>query len=48
MRNSKSTLLYKWFNEAWNNDNESAIEKLMTTDSYDHSILTEDQSKGAE
>jgi len=48
MRNSKSTLLYKWFNEVWNDDNENAIEKLMTKDSYAHGILAEGQPKGAE
>ena len=48
MRDTKSTLLHKWFDEVWNNDNESAIEQLMTSDSHAHGIITEGQPEGAE
>jgi len=48
MREAKSTVLYKWFNDVWNKGDENAIEKLMTPDSSAHGILTEDQPKGAE
>lgn len=48
MRQMQSTVLYRWFQEVWNNDDETAIEKLMTSDSHAHGIITEDQPKGAE
>ena len=48
MRNAKSTVLYKWFHEVWNNNNEAAIDELMTADSFAHGILTDDQPKGPE
>ena len=48
MRNPQSTLLYKWFDEVWNKDNENAIERLMAQDSNAKGILTEDQPKGPE
>ena len=48
MRNVQSTLLYRWFEEVWNKDNENAIEKLMTRDAEAHGVFREDQPKGAE
>ncbi len=48
MREAKSTVLYKWFNDVWNNDDETAIEKLMTDDSFAHGIVPENPIKGAE
>jgi len=48
MREAKSTILYKWFNDVWNNDDETAIEKLMTHDSSAKGILPEEHPKGAE
>ena len=48
MREAKSTVLYKWFNDVWNNDDEKAIEQLMTIDSSAHGIFTDGQPKGAE
>jgi predicted ester cyclase len=48
MRAATSTVLYKWFNEVWNDDNEDAIDRLMTSDSSANGILTADQPKGAE
>ena len=47
MRNTQSTLLYHWFEEVWNRDNEDAIEKLMTETAEIHGIETEDNAKGA-
>ena len=48
MRSITSTVLYKWFNKVWNDDNDKAIDELMTSDSNAHGILTDDQPKGAE
>jgi predicted ester cyclase len=48
MRNTKSTVLYQWFNEVWNNDNENAIDQLMMPDTIAHGISAEEQIKGAE
>jgi predicted ester cyclase len=48
MRDTKSTVLYKWFNEVWNNNNEDAIDRLMTSDSFIHGIISDKQPNGAE
>jgi uncharacterized protein (TIGR02246 family) len=32
MRKKETTLLYKWFNRVWNDNNEAAIAELMTDD----------------
>ncbi|UFH53646.1 ester cyclase [Spirosoma sp. KNUC1025] len=48
MRNMTSTVLYRWFHEVWNKDNEDAIETFMTPDAFPHGILTDDQPRGAE
>ncbi|QIP14834.1 ester cyclase [Spirosoma aureum] len=48
MRTATSTVLYKWFNEVWNEDNEDAIDQLMTSESAAIGILTADQPKGPE
>ena len=48
MRNVTSTVLNKWFNEVWNNGNESAIDELMTKEAYAHGIPAPDQVKGPE
>ena len=47
MRNIKSTLLNRWFEEVWNQNLEDSIDKLMTTESYAHGIISADQPKGA-
>jgi steroid delta-isomerase-like uncharacterized protein len=47
MHNVQSTLLYKWFNEVWNNSDESAIDKLMTQDATAHGISGDQPVKGA-
>jgi predicted ester cyclase len=48
MRDTHSTLLYKWFNEVWNQDDETAIDKMMSNDSITHGILPKDHQNGAE
>lgn len=48
MRNIQSTLLYKWFNEVWNQNDEEAIDKLMASDAKAHGILTDNDPRGAE
>ena len=34
MRDKKSTLLYRWFDQVWNDSNEDAIEQMMTSDAH--------------
>ena len=46
MRDTKSTLLNRWFEEVWNQNLEDSIDKLMTTESNAHGILSPDQPKG--
>ena len=48
MRSIQSSLLYQWFNEVWNRGDETAVDRLMTTDSTAHGILNENQPKGVE
>lgn len=48
MRDIKATLLYKWFHDVWNNDNEAAIDNLMSCDVYAHGLIANDQPCGAE
>jgi predicted ester cyclase len=48
MRNPASTVLSSWFNEVWNNDDESAIDKLMQPDAVIHGIVAEGEPNGAE
>lgn len=48
MRDPKSTLLYRWFQEVWNQGREDSIDKLMTHDSNAHGIIADGQPKGAE
>jgi predicted ester cyclase len=48
MRNVQSTLLYKWFNEVWNNDDESAISRLMTESSFALGVIADDAPQGPE
>jgi predicted ester cyclase len=48
MRNVRSTLLHKWFDEVWNQGDENAIDRLMTNDSPAKGILSDDQPKGPE
>src|SRR4051794_25087905 len=48
MRNKQASLLYRWFDEVWNKDDENAIEQLMTADALAHGIGGEDAPIGAE
>jgi predicted ester cyclase len=48
MRQINATVLYRWFNDVWNSDDENAIDGLLTTDALAHGILTDDQPKGPE
>jgi hypothetical protein len=47
MRNTKSTLLNRWFEEVWNQNREGSIDELMTTESHAHGILEAGGPKGA-
>jgi len=46
MRDLKSTLSYRWFQEVWNEGREDLIDELMTQESLVHGI-SEGQTKGA-
>lgn len=46
MRDTKSTLLNRWFEEVWNQGQEDSIEKLMTTEANAYGILPADQPNG--
>lgn len=46
MRNLQTTLLYKWFDEVWNNDDENAIDRLLTPTAMAKGIVPDDQPKG--
>ena len=47
MRDLNSTLLYNWFEEVWNRNDENAIDKLMTEDAAFSGIETGEGAKGA-
>jgi predicted ester cyclase len=47
MQDSKSTVLYQWFQQVWNEGREDAIDKLMTEDANAHGIVADGQPKGA-
>ena len=47
MRDIQSTLLYHWFEEVWNQNNENAIEKLMSNTAEFHGIDTGNYARGA-
>ena len=44
MRDIKTSLVYRWFEEVWNNSNRNAIDKLLTTDVITNGIDTKSQS----
>ncbi|GAB3274455.1 hypothetical protein GCM10027347_47350 [Larkinella harenae] len=48
MRQIQSTVLYRWFNDVWNQDDEKAIETFLTADALANGILTADQPRGPE
>lgn len=47
MRNIQSTLLYRWFDEVWNQSKKDAIDLLMTVNAEFYGIVTENNLKGA-
>ena len=47
MRNKQSTLLYRWFDEVWNQDKENSIDELMTGDGIAHGLSSEESLNGA-
>lgn len=44
MRDVKTSLAYRWFEEVWNNSNRNAIDQLLTTDVITNGIDTKNQS----
>jgi predicted ester cyclase len=46
MRNFSDTVQYKWFNEVWNQANENAIDKFLTTDVMAHGLTDERGPEG--
>jgi predicted ester cyclase len=38
MANKESTLLYRWFNEVWNNNNDSMIDELLDENVITHGL----------
>ena len=47
MRDKKTTVLYKWFQEVWNESKEDSIDKLMTDDATAHGLVADNHLKGA-
>ena len=48
MRDAKSTLCYRWFQEVWNEGREDSINSLMANHAHIHGIITEGQTGGSE
>ena len=48
MRNKNSSLLFRWFQEVWNNSNETVIHELVADDAIAHGITDENKHKGPE
>ena len=48
MRNAQATVLYQWFTEVWNNENEGAIDQLMDADAITDGVTGEAGSAGGE
>lgn len=48
MRNTKSTLLHRWFEEVWNQNQEDSIDKLMTEETNTHGIVAPQHPGGAQ
>ncbi len=46
MRDVKSTLSNRWFEEVWNQNLEDSIDQFLTTESDIHGLLSADQPKG--
>lgn len=48
MPNTQSTLLYKWFNEVWNDGDESAIDRLFHAEGRANDLTAADSPRGPE
>lgn len=48
MRDKKSTLLYRWFEEVWNQNQEASINKLMAAHGVAHGIVADEHLDGPE
>ncbi len=48
MRNAKTTLSYRWFQEVWNNSRKDAIEELLTPDVIAHGLYPDGHPQGIE
>ena len=48
MRNSKSTLLFQWFEEVWNQGRKASIDELATLDVIANGLGPEGQTRGIE
>jgi predicted ester cyclase len=48
MRDAKSTLCHRWFQEVWNEGREDSISDLMAHQAHIHGLITEGQTAGSE
>ncbi len=48
MPNKEKTLLFRWYNEVWNNGNENAIHEMMDEEHVAHGIGEENKLHGIE
>lgn len=46
MRNKQSTLLYRWFEEVWNEGKENSIDQLIADDCVAHGLSPEESLTG--
>jgi len=48
MTDAHSTLVHRWFQEVWNNDQEAVIDELMADQAIAHGITDADNDRGPE
>jgi predicted ester cyclase len=48
MPNTNNTLLYKWFDQVWNQGNQQAIKEMFDADGIAHGVSDENGPKGPE
>ena len=48
MRNTQTTLLYRWFDEVWNSGDKNAIDILLAPDLEIHGLVMQPGQTGAE
>ena len=48
MPNTNNTLLYKWFDQVWNQGNQQAVKEMFDADGIAHGISDENGPKGPE